>query len=153
MILHHTILHYSFILFCIILYYDTIPYYVEVFTLGKVAVSIILPAKTEPIWTLSEPVIKTLCLRMGGGCTPLLSFSARQACSQEHHTMNKTCTKHRLVSELISIHLNGILLPIEEVRPTFFKLSNVASSQQRQNPHGPAFFLSRAGLPFKNITP
>ena len=38
--------------------------------LSKVASSIILPAKTEPIWTLSEPVIKTLCLQMGGAHPP-----------------------------------------------------------------------------------
>ena len=36
------------------------------FKLCKKTSSIILPAKTEPIWTLSEPVIKTLCLQMGG---------------------------------------------------------------------------------------
>ena len=40
--------------------------------LSKVASSIIPPAKTEPIWTLSERVIMTLCLQMGsgGGCAP-----------------------------------------------------------------------------------
>ena len=36
--------------------------YSHILKLSKVASSIILPAKTEPIWTLSEPVIKTLCL-------------------------------------------------------------------------------------------
>ena len=67
--------------------------------LSKVASSIILPAKTEPIWTLPEPVIKTLCLQMGGGGfaspNPPLSFQAVQACCQEHRTMNKTCIKHK----------------------------------------------------------
>ena len=38
--------------------------------LSNVASSIILPAKTEPIWTLSEPVIKTLCLQMEGAAPP-----------------------------------------------------------------------------------
>ena len=40
--------------------------------------------------------------------------------------MNKTCTKHRIVLELFKTHLKGILFPIEEVRPGFFKLSKVA---------------------------
>ena len=37
------------------------------FKLCKKTSSIILPAKTEPIWTGSEPAIKALCLQMGGG--------------------------------------------------------------------------------------
>ena len=37
------------------------------FKLCKATSSIILPAKTEPIWTLSEPMTKRLCLQMGGG--------------------------------------------------------------------------------------
>ena len=36
--------------------------------LRKVASSIFAPAKTEPIWTLSEPVIKVFA--NGGGCQP-----------------------------------------------------------------------------------
>ena len=49
-----------------------IMYYIQIFfELSKVASSIILPAKTEPIWTLSEPVITTLCLQMGGLRPPL----------------------------------------------------------------------------------
>ena len=36
--------------------------------LRKVASSIFAPAKTEPIWTLSEPVIKVFA--HGGGCAP-----------------------------------------------------------------------------------
>ena len=52
-----------------VLLYHTI-LYSHLFKLSKVASSIILPAKTEPIWTLSEPVIKTLCLQMGGGPAP-----------------------------------------------------------------------------------
>ena len=81
------------------------------FKLGKVASSIILPAKTEPIWTLSEPVIKTLCLQMGG-CPPPqppLSFQAVQACCQAHRTMNKTSIKHKTVLELFISHHKGIL--------------------------------------------
>ena len=40
-----------------------------------------------------------------------------QACFQEHHAMNKTCTKHRIGLELFKTHLHGILFPIAEVRP------------------------------------
>ena len=40
---------------------------------------------------------------------PRLSFQAVQACVQEHHTMNKTCTKHKTVLELFTAHLTGIL--------------------------------------------
>ena len=36
------------------------------FDLYKTTSSIILSAKTEAIWTLSEPVIKTSCVQMGG---------------------------------------------------------------------------------------
>ena len=36
--------------------------------LRKVASSIFAPAKTDPIWTLSEPVIKVFA--NGGGCQP-----------------------------------------------------------------------------------
>ena len=36
------------------------------FKLYKATASIILSAKTEPIWPLSEPVIKTSCVQMGG---------------------------------------------------------------------------------------
>ena len=36
--------------------------------LRKLASSIFAPAKTEPIWTLSEPVIKVFA--NGGGCAP-----------------------------------------------------------------------------------
>ena len=47
--------------------------------LRKVASSIFAPAKTEPIWTLSEPVIKVFA--KGGGCPPqpLCFFSLRHA--------------------------------------------------------------------------
>ena len=38
--------------------------------LYKATASIILPAKTEPIWPLSERVIKTSCVQMGAGCAP-----------------------------------------------------------------------------------
>ena len=41
--------------------------------------SIILPAKTEPIWTGSELVIKALCLQMGGGCPQPTAFFLRRA--------------------------------------------------------------------------
>ena len=99
----------------IFLYHNIL--YSYFFQLSKVASSIILPAKTEPIWTLTEPVTKTLCLQMGGGglrppptpLPPRLSFQAVQACVQEHHTMNKTCTKHKTVLELFTAHLTGIL--------------------------------------------
>ena len=40
------------------------------FKLYKATPSIILPAKTEPIWPLSERVIKTSCEQMGGGAAP-----------------------------------------------------------------------------------
>ena len=51
--------------------------------------------KTEAIWTLSEPVIKTLCLQMGAPppATPPHSFYAVQACFEEHRTINKNCLK------------------------------------------------------------
>ena len=40
------------------------------FKLYKATSSIILPAKTEPIWPLSERVIKTTCVQMGGAAPP-----------------------------------------------------------------------------------
>ena len=40
------------------------------FKLCKKTSSIILPAKTEPIWSGSEPVIKTLCLQMAEAAPP-----------------------------------------------------------------------------------
>ena len=78
------------------------------FKLCKKTSSIILPAKTEPIWTGSEPAIKALCLQMGGGgcapSTPPLSSYAVQACFQEHRTMNKNWFKHIEVIDLFKSH-------------------------------------------------
>ena len=108
-----------------VLLYHTI-LYSHLFKLSKVASSIILPAQAEPIWTLSEPVIKTLCLQMGGCPNPLAFFPAVQAWIQEHHTMNKTCTKHRIVLELKTHHI-GSLFPIGEGCHRFFMLCNIAS--------------------------
>ena len=88
------------------------------FKLCKKTSSIILPAKTEPIWTGSEPVIKTLCLQMGGGgCAPPPNppaFVLRRA-GQEHPTMNKNWFKHRpatiLITDVCSSHGEALAAP------------------------------------------
>ena len=100
---------FSYIVVCYVmlkyisLYHNVL--YSNFIKLRKVASSIILPAKTEPIWTLSEPVIKTLCLQMGGGCDP----PPTPPCFQEHPTMNKTCIKQETVLELFKTHHKGSL--------------------------------------------
>ena len=60
--------------------------------LRKVASSIFAPAKTEPIWTFSEPVIKVFVNGGGGRSpppTPLLFFNAMQAGFQKPRTRDK----------------------------------------------------------------
>ena len=62
--------------------------------LRKVASSIFAPAKTEPIWTLSEPVIKVFA--NWGGCappTPPLFFDAMHAGFQKPRTRDKGVCK------------------------------------------------------------
>ena len=70
--------------------------------LRKVASSTFAPAKTEPIWTLSEPGDKGVC--KGGGSAPLptppLLVCAMQAVFQENRTINKNCVKHVVVMAL-----------------------------------------------------
>ena len=76
---------------------------------------------------LSEPVIKTLCLQMGGGAAPPpnppLSFYAVQACFEEHRTINKNCLKQIVVI--------GLFKPFMQAdggatsRPTLVRFSSV----------------------------
>ena len=87
----------------------------------KVASGIFAPAKTEPIWTLSEPVIKVFenggrarffspcrlvfknpepVIKMfanGGGCAPPPNpplFLRHAGCLSRNRTNNKNCVKH-----------------------------------------------------------
>ena len=59
--------------------------------LRKVASSIFAPAKTDPIWTLSEPVIKVFA--NGGAANPPLFVYAMQAGFQEPRTRDKSVCK------------------------------------------------------------
>ena len=121
LVLYYILSYYSIIYFTLscynilhyLIWYAIISYYVEFFMLSKVASSIILPAKTEPTWTLSEPVLKTLCLPMGGFQEQC--FRAFQLSSSRHSVSNWGGTSR------------------------FFKLGKVASthSANRQNPYGP----------------
>ena len=81
------------------------------FKLYKATASIILSAKTEPIWPLSERVIKTSCVQMGGGGgaappppppSPPLFFLRRAdlLCFQEHRTINQNCFKNPLCRQM-----------------------------------------------------
>ena len=69
------------------------------FELYKATSSIILRAKTEPIWTLSEPVTKT-----SWPPHSRLSFYAVQACFQEHRTINTTRFTRIIVIDLFKSH-------------------------------------------------
>ena len=77
--------------------------------------SIILPAKTEPIWPLSEPVIKTSCVQMGGGGgaapppNPPVFVNTVQAFFQEHCITSKTCFARIIVIDLFKYHRAGSL--------------------------------------------
>ena len=80
------------------------------FKLYKATSSIILPAKTEPIWPLSERVIKTSCVLNGGGGLrippqlPRFSFYAVQICCQEHRTINQNCFKKPSCRQMGGLH-------------------------------------------------
>ena len=95
LVLYYILSYYSIIYFTLscynilhyLIWYAIISYYVEFFMLSKVASSIILPAKTEPTWTLSEPVIMTLCLQMGEGRAGLLSRTSHHE-QDLHQTQN-----------------------------------------------------------------
>ena len=134
------------------------------FKLCKKTSSIILPAKPEPIWTGSEPVLKTLCLQTGGGGpapppTPLLSFYAVPACFQEHRTMNKNWFKHIEVIDLFKNHharslfANGAAASPEAIWTLSEPVTCVCKWRGLRPPPTPLFLFTPCRLAFKNIAP
>ena len=102
-------------------------------TLCKIASSLIPPAQTAPIWTLSEPVIKVFA--NGGGSAPAQPpqlFYAMQAGFQEHRAINTNCVKHVVVTEFVKGHHTCILFAnagcISPNPRIIFQLCKIASS-------------------------
>ena len=132
------------------------------FKLCKKTSNIILPAKTEPTWTGSEPVIKTLCLQMGGVCAPPLTprafFYAVHACFQEHRTMNKNCFKHIEVIDLFKAHhacclfANGGATSPEAIW-TLSEPVTCVCKWGGAAPFSPRFLSTPCRLDLKNIAP
>ena len=138
--------------------------------LRKVASSIILPAKTEPTWTLSEPVKKTLCLQMGGDAG-LLSrtshheqdlhqtqnwFRAFQISSSRHSVSNcgGTARKKKLSKVASSI------IPPAKTEPIWTLSERVIMTLRLQMGGGglrsaqpPRFLFKPCRLVLKNIAP
>ena len=118
------------------------------FKLCKKTSSIILPAKTEPIWTGSEPVMQILRLQMaGGGLRPPnpLAFFLRRAglLSKTSHHQHDLLPEHHCSRAFQTHHAGSQFAKGGYVRPnprtslSCTRPLQVSSCQQKQNPYGP----------------
>ena len=111
----------------------------------------------DPIRTRHKDVVFANGGRPSPPTNPPLSFEAVQACFQEHNTMKKTCTKHKIVLELFKTHHRGSLFPIGEVVPLFlvvqhrFRYHLAGKDGTHMNPvrtrHNDVVFANGGGAP------
>ena len=117
---------------------------------------------------------KDVVFANGGGLRPRqppppLFFKAVQACFQEHRTMNKTCTKHKIVFVFSKLIIEAVCFQLGRCVLVVFMLRNIAlgiilPAKSRHKdvvfanggggcPPNPAFFPRMQGSVHNNLAP